>query len=51
MWPSPSGMNNRSSNSGSISGITGTPAVSFSSENLSEMSHRTAVKSLLNVLE
>lgn len=37
--------------SGSMTGNTGTPPVNFSSINMSEFSHYTAVKSLLNILE
>lgn len=37
--------------SGSMTGNTGTPPVNFSSINMAEFSHYTAVKSLLNILE
>lgn len=43
--------NKKQQSSGSMSGSTGTPPVDFPSENLSELAHKSAVKSLLNILE
>jgi len=45
------GISGKPASSGAMSGSVGTPPVDFSSENLAETVHRTAVKSLLNILE
>jgi hypothetical protein len=45
------GISGKQNSSGAMSGSVGTPPVDFSSENLAETTHRTAVKSLLNILE
>lgn len=45
------GVSGKASSSGAMSGSVGTPPVDFSSDNVAEMAHRTAVKSQLNILE
>ena len=45
------GVSGKPGSSGAMSGSVGTPPVDFSSDNVAEMAHRTAVKSQLNILE
>ena len=45
------GISGKPASSGAMSGATSTPPVDFSSDNQSEMSHRSAVKSHLGILE